>query len=249
MVKKTVPEQDVPLDVVIVTFNSADVLGGLLDSLQRALAGISNARVIVADNDSQDDSVAIATRHSIGACVVEVGYNAGYAAGINAAAARHGRDCALLLLNADIRLEPDCIALMLAELARPNVGVVVPKTLHEDGSLSFSIRQEPSLSAGWCEAVLGGTLAGKIGLGEISYRAADYARNRNIIAGSGAIVMVSKDARAAAGSWDERFFLYSEEIDYQRRVRRAGFEIRFIASAVCTHIGGESNINPGSLRC
>jgi N-acetylglucosaminyl-diphospho-decaprenol L-rhamnosyltransferase len=232
------------LDVVIVTFNSGDVLTGLLDSLQVALDGVTNARVIIADNDSHDDSVAIATRHPIGAHIVEVGYNAGYAAGINAATASHGRDCALLLLNADIRLQPDCVTNMLAELDGHDVGVVVPRTLHEDGTLSFSIRREPSLLTAWSDALLGGTLSGKFGLGEISYSPADYHRKHDIVAASGAILLVSRAARLAVGGWDERYFLYSEEIDYQRRVRDAGFAIRFVASAVCTHIGGESNVNP-----
>lgn len=232
------------LDVAIVTFNSADVLDGLLDSLQLALKDVPNANVIVADNDSSDDSVAIAIDHPIGARVVRVGYNAGYAAGINAAVSEHGRNCALLLLNADIRLQPDCITRMLAELASPKIGVVVPKTLHEDGTLSFSIRREPSLLSGWSEALLGGTLAGIIGLGEISRRQADYATDRTITAASGAVLMVSPTARRAVGTWDERYFLYSEEVDYQRRVRAAGLDIRFLASAVCTHIGGESNVNP-----
>ncbi|RYE55092.1 MAG: glycosyltransferase, partial [Hyphomicrobiales bacterium] len=77
--------QDAELDVVIVTFNSAAVLGGLLDTLWIALADLPNARVIVADNDSRDDSAGIARDHAIGASVVSVGYNAGYSAGINAA--------------------------------------------------------------------------------------------------------------------------------------------------------------------
>jgi GT2 family glycosyltransferase len=235
--------QDAELDVVIVTFNSAAVLGGLLDTLWIALADLPNARVIVADNDSRDDSAGIARDHAIGASVVSVGYNAGYSAGINAAVAAFGRSGPLLLLNADIRLRPDCISRMLAELARPEVGVVVPKTLHDDGTLSYSIRREPSLLTAWSEALVGGGLAGRLGLGEISRRAEDYAQNRAIIAASGAIMLVSSSARAGVGPWDERYFLYSEEVDYQRRARDAGFEIRLAANAVCTHVGGESNSN------
>ena len=235
---------DTQLDVVIVTFNSGDVLDGLLDSLQVALEQVPNAQIIVADNDSRDNSVQIASRHPIGARIVQVGYNSGYAAGINAAVAQHGRDGALLLLNADIRLGPDCITKMLAQLARPNAGVVVPRTLHEDGTLSLSIRQEPSLLTVWSEALLGGTLAGTFGLGEISSRPKNYGGDHGIVAASGAIMLVSGAARAAVGAWDEGYFLYSEEVDYLRQVRQAGFTIRYVASAVCLHIGGESNINP-----
>lgn len=231
------------LDVLIVTYNSAEVLSGLLDTLAVALNQLPGARVIVADNASSDASVEIARCHPIAALTVSVGYNAGYSAGINAGLAEFGRCGPLLLLNADIRLRPDCITRLLAELSRPDVGMAVPKTFHEDGTLSYSVRREPSLLTAWSETLLGGKTAGLLGLGEINCRAKDYASNRSVIAASGAIMMVSGEARATVGLWDERYFLYSEELDYQRKVRRAGFEIRFAANALCTHVGGESNSN------
>lgn len=233
------------LDVVVVTYNSAAVLKDLLDSLQVALAPISSVRVIVADNASSDSSAAIARHHPIGAFVVPVGYNAGYSAGINIAVSRFGRNCALLLLNADIRLHPDCITAMLAALQGPRVGVVVPRTLHDDGTLSHSIRREPSLLTAWSEALLGGRLAGLLGLGEIVMDKTAYETNQDIALASGAILMVSAAARERIGDWDERYFLYSEEVDYQRRAREAGFTIRLVTDAVCAHIGGESNSDPG----
>ena len=118
---------DTQLDVVIVTFNSGDVLDGLLDGLQVALEQLPNTQIIVPDNDSRDNSVQIASRHPIGARIVQVGYNSGYAAGINAAVAQHGRDGALLLLNADIRLGPDCITKMLASLRAQTPASLCPE--------------------------------------------------------------------------------------------------------------------------
>jgi N-acetylglucosaminyl-diphospho-decaprenol L-rhamnosyltransferase len=235
---------DTPLDIVIVTFNSAEVLGGLLDSLATALEHVPNAQVFVADNDSKDASLRIASGHPVVTSVLEVGYNAGYSAGINAAVHKFGRGGALLLLNADIRLEPDCIEKMLAELDDPRAGIVVPRMLHEDGTLSHSIRREPSLVTAWSEAVIGGNLAGSLGVGEVLRKPEDYTQSRNIEAATGAILLVSAAARKAVGDWDERYFLYSEEVDYQRRVRQAGFDIRYAPDALCTHIGGESNENP-----
>ena len=74
------------LGVVIVTYNSADVLPDLLDSLAAGLDGAGQYKVVVVDNKSSDQSVAIAQAHSIGAHVIRNSSNAGYAAGINLAA-------------------------------------------------------------------------------------------------------------------------------------------------------------------
>lgn len=231
------------LDIVIVTYNSADVLEGLLDSLAQAIEKLPDARVIIADNASSDASTQIAARHALAPTVIEVGYNAGYAAAINVAVARCAREGALLLLNADIRLERNCIVRMLDRLALPFIGVVIPKTLHEDGTLNYSIRQEPSLRTAWSEALLGGWLSGWLGIGEVDRRRSIYGSDRRVTLGSGAILMVSSAARRLVGNWDERYFLYSEEVDYQRRARQAGLGVIYAADAVCTHIGGESNVN------
>ena len=75
------------LSIVIVSYNSALVLPGLLDSLSAGLEGIKKYEIIVADNDSADNSVDIALAHAIRPKVIRMGRNAGYAAGINAAAA------------------------------------------------------------------------------------------------------------------------------------------------------------------
>src|SRR5687768_1835497 len=73
------------VSVVVVTYNSSSMLGGLLDSLVAGLEGIRNFEVIVVDNDSQDGTATLASSHSIQPKVIRMGRNAGYAAGINAA--------------------------------------------------------------------------------------------------------------------------------------------------------------------
>src|SRR5262245_9584981 len=83
---------DVCLSVITVTYNSANVLGDLLDSLVVGLEGIDTFEVVVVDNDSSDTSIDIALAHPIQPRVVSMGRNAGYAAAINAAASTIGRD-------------------------------------------------------------------------------------------------------------------------------------------------------------
>lgn len=111
---------------VIVTYNSAAVLPGLLDSLAIGFEGIARHRTIVVDNNSGDNSADLALAHPIGVKVVRMGRNAGYAAAINAAAAELGPDADLLILNPDIRLLPGSVRRLCECLSDPSVGIVAP---------------------------------------------------------------------------------------------------------------------------
>jgi N-acetylglucosaminyl-diphospho-decaprenol L-rhamnosyltransferase len=228
----------------MVTYNSASVLPGLLDTLPAGLEGIEHYEVIVVDNDSHDQSVDFALAHPIGARVIRTGRNAGYAAAINAATATIDPSADLLVLNPDIRLQRGCIRRLYAGLCNPSVGVAVPQVLGEDGFVSKSIRREPSVTTAWSEALLGGRLAARLGLGEIVDSAALYRDGGQIEWATGAILLISAAARETVGDWDESFFLYSEEVDYLRRVRTAGLEVLYVPEALAIHIGGDYHSSP-----
>lgn len=227
------------LAIVTVAYNSASVLSGLLDSLRAGLEGIAHYEVIVVDNDSHDHSVDLALAHPIGARVIRTGRNGGYSAGINAATATIGSSVDLLVLNPDIRLLPGSIARLYAGLSKSSVGVAVPQVRGEDGAVSKSIRREPSIMTAWSEALLGGTLAARMGLGEIVHDPALYKDGGAIEWATGAILLVSAQARQAIGDWDESFFLYSEEVDYLQRVRAAGLDVLYVPTSQAIHIGGD----------
>lgn len=231
------------LSIVIVTYNSASVLLGLLDSLGAGLEGIKQFETIVVDNDSADDSVDIALAHATRPRVIRMGRNAGYAAAINAAAATVRPDTDLLILNPDVRLLPGTASLLLDRLADPSVGVAVPRILAEDGTTRWSLRREPSLMRAWADAVLGGTFAGRIGVGGMINDPAIYDRGRLIEWATGAILVVAARARLAVGNWDKSFFLYMEEVDYLRRVRECGLSVAYVPRAQAIHIEGEGREN------
>jgi N-acetylglucosaminyl-diphospho-decaprenol L-rhamnosyltransferase len=238
------PPAERPLSIVIVTYNSASVLPGLLDSLPSGLEGVKQFETIVVDNDSADNSVDIALSHSIRARVIKMGRNAGYAAAINAGAAVADPDADLLILNPDIRLLPCAASLLLDRLADPSVGVAVPHICAEDGTTLWSLRREPSVLTAWMETILGGTLAARIGAGEMIGDASTYDRECQIEWATGAILAVAAPARSVVGDWDESFFLYMEEVDYLRRVRECGFSVAYVPKAKAIHIGGEYSENP-----
>lgn len=229
------------ISAVIVTYNSDRVLGDLLDSLAVAFAGMAGTEVVVVDNASHDDSVAIARRHPIGARLIETGRNAGYAAAINIAAGEVAEDSALLILNPDIRLRPSAVRALLDAIDR-GAGIAVPLMIDEEGRLSLSVRREPSLLSAWSEALVGGRLASRLGLGEVVAPGAIHRRGGTIDWGTGACLLVSPVVRRAIGNWDESYFLYSEETDYMRRTRDAGFSVVYVPAAEVLHIGGEDHV-------
>ncbi|MCA1406698.1 glycosyltransferase family 2 protein [Ensifer sp. IC3342] len=232
------------LAVVIVTYNSASVLPGLLDSLPAGLEGIANYQVIVVDNASRDGSADLALAHPIGARVIRMGRNAGYAAGINAATATVAPYADLLVLNPDVRLHPGAARHLVDRLTEASVGVVVPQILGEDGKVCRSLRREPSAITAWSDALIGTKLAALIGIGEIVADPILYAQGGRIEWATGAVLAISARARLIVGDWDESFFLYSEEVDYMERVRRSALSVVYDTNARAVHIGGAYQRNP-----
>ncbi len=94
-----------PLAVVVVTYQSADVVEGCLAALPQALSGAGESRVVVVDNASTDSTREVVARVAPTATVVARSTNDGFAAGVNAGIAA-SPDCDVLVLNADIRLAP-----------------------------------------------------------------------------------------------------------------------------------------------
>jgi N-acetylglucosaminyl-diphospho-decaprenol L-rhamnosyltransferase len=240
----TQPAAEFGLSIVIVTYNSASVLPGLLDSLPAGLEGVEQFETIVVDNDSADNSVDMALAHAIRPRVIRMGQNAGYAAAINAAVATVRPDADLLILNPDVRLLPGAARLLVDRLADSSVGVAVPRILAENGTTELSLRREPSLMTAWTDAILGGTLAARIGTGEMIGDRTIYGRGGLIEWATGAILAVAARARRVVGDWDESFFLYSEEVDYLRRVRESGVFVAYVPQAQAVHIGREYLGNP-----
>ena len=142
-----------PVAVVIVTYQSEQVVEGCLNSLP------DDVKVIVVDNASTDTTVALATRP--GVQIVRNPVNAGFAAGVNLGIkAAEGYD--VLVLNADIRLHDGAIEALRA-VGKP---IVVPRIVDESGTLAHSLRRKPRAVGAFAEALIGGGRAGRIGLGE-----------------------------------------------------------------------------------
>lgn len=230
--------------VVVVTYNSQALLADLLASLEPGLAGVP-WHLAVADNASADATVATLRRLAPDATVVEMGRNAGYAAGINAAVAAAPPHTAILVLNPDVRLEPGCVPELLRALRSPRAGIAVPRLSNGSGALIPSMRREPTILRTVGDALLGANRAGRVtALGEVVTDERRYADESVTDWAEGSTLLISADCWRRCAPWDESFFLYSEETDFALRARDAGFVTRYTPAARAVHLEGGSAHSP-----
>src|SRR5450756_2311088 len=220
------------IDIIIVTYNSAQFIGELLDSLPAALGNIT-ANVIIVDNGSADSTVKILLDR--GDCQVVYKRQVGYAGGINRGVRESSGANAILILNPDTRLFPGSVVHLLAALRTPGTGIAVPRVLSDHGSLEFSLRREPSLlralGLGWTKHPA---------LSEYVQEAAEYEHPHAVYWALGAVLMISRQCFHMLGGWDESFFLHSKAPDHSIRARDIGLRTWYEPRSVAVHIGGGS---------
>jgi GT2 family glycosyltransferase len=237
------PREHAALAVVVVTYNSARHIGGLLDDLAAEARDLP-FHVIVVDNGSSDATAEIV--HRFPGVTLRAGHgNVGYSAAINIAVRALPRPEPVLVLNPDVSVVPGAIRTMLTRMAATGAGIVVPRIHETDGSVYASLHYEPSVLRCAAEAAFGSRLQGRpAALSEIDHDRESYLYAQPVDWATGAALLIHPGALEAIGRWDERFFLYSEETDYFRRARDAGAAVWYEPRAVIVHDQGGSGRSP-----
>jgi GT2 family glycosyltransferase len=229
------PAADVDVEVVVVSYNSADEL----ERCVGPLVTTPHTRVVVVDNASTDGTLAVLAR--LGVQPVALDRNGGFARGCNEGW-RSGEAPFVLFLNPDAQIDAGSVARLRAVLdTEPRIGAVAPRIVGEDGALAYSQRHFPRLRSGFAQALFLHRLFPTVSWTDDLIRdAAAYDRPGEPDWVSGACVMVRRTDLERLGGWDERFFMYREDIDLCRRLRASGLGIRFEPGAVARHRGGAS---------
>lgn len=221
------PSELPDLAIVIVNWNTRQLLLDCLAALPAATVGLS-VETWVVDNGSSDGSVAAVREHFPTTIVIANEGNLGFAAANNQAI-RSSRSRQVLLLNSDTLPAPGSLTAMVRFLdAHPRVGIVGPRLLNGDGSEQLSYAAFPTLRS----ELLGRNLRERRPFAAEAY-AVDWV--------GGACFLISRAATEAVGLLDEAYFMYTEEADWCYRVRAAGWEVCYLPGAEVVHLGGQSS--------
>lgn len=224
---RAVPE----LSVVIVNRNGGERLAECLASVEREAAG-KEWEVLVVDNASDDGSPDLAAGRFPGAKLVRNPENIGFARANNQGW-RLSSGRFVLFLNPDTVVFPGALGLLLDEIGGAvGIGAVGPALLGGQnvfqvsfgGKVSFfrELIQKSVLNAWWRRRLPG------------------YKSKRSAAWVSGACLMTSREVLEKTGGFDEKFFIYFEDIDFCYRIREQGFQVVFLPEARVFHAGGAS---------
>lgn len=229
---------NVMISAVIVSYNTRDLTLECLQTLGADLAGVPS-EIFVVDNASTDGSVEAIRAAFPSAHVLANSENVGFGAANNQAM-RRARGKYFLLLNSDAFPRPGAIPALMAYLDQnPTAGVAGPRLLNRDGTLQRSCYHFPTPGQAWREN-LGISRLLSQGSPLADYRDWDHASEREVDFMIGACLLVRREVFGQLGGFDERFFMYQEEADWQRRINGAGWRVQFTPSAEVVHFGGES---------
>ena len=225
--------------VVCVTFNAADHIVSMLGSLDEATSSLE-LPVVVIDNGSGDGTVDL-VRSVTNVTLVEE-RNGGYSAGLNRGFREVPDGHDILILNADVVLEPGSIDRLAAVLAEDDdVAIAVPVLRDASGALLPSLRRSMAWWRTLAEALVGGSRAGRLGE---AYEPDPHGGPQEAEWATGAAMLLCREIADELGPWDESFFLYSEETEYCLRARDRGYKVVCQPAAVMTHVGGEMGRDP-----
>jgi GT2 family glycosyltransferase len=228
----------VDLSIVIVNWNTRDLLKDCLQSVWSSLAGVE-AEVIVVDNASTDGSVEMARSHFPATRLIANPDNRGFAAannqGFDIARGRH-----VLLLNSDTIVHGDVLARSVEYMDHnPDVGMMGCRVLNGDGSTQMTCSRFPTFA----NLLLQTTGANRLGGSFFSrYQMLDWNRKdeRDVEVISGCYLVVRAEVISDIGYLDEAFFCYGEETDWCRRCSNAGWRLVFAPVGEITHFGSGS---------
>lgn len=230
------------IDVIVVCWNDRDKITTALDSLF-ALDEARNRpgfiQVVVSDNGSTDGSrEMLAERYGARVRVVENGANLGFGAACNRAIAVTSSPL-VFLLNPDAELRNGALSAMAEFMDRhPACGIAGSRIYNHDGTIAESVGEFDT----WIGAFLRSSAWGEWPLlrrfaNGAALRAWDYEGERRVDLAIGAALCLRRRMLDEIGAFDERFFLYHEEVDLARRAAAAGWETWYVPQSQAVHEG------------
>jgi len=227
------------IDVIIVNWNAGQQLARCLESIPFSNDDLDLHRVVVVDNASTDGSREALDRRRLPLHIVRNQHNRGFAAACNQGAKGSKADY-LLFLNPDTRLFSDSLSKPLRFMKLPHnrqIAIVGVQLVDADSHVSRTCARFPTV--GWFFAKM-------LGLDRVFPSAFpsqimtewDHRASREVDQVMGAFFLVRRAAFETLGGFDERFFVYFEDVDFALRAREQGWRTFYLCDAQAYHKGG-----------
>jgi N-acetylglucosaminyl-diphospho-decaprenol L-rhamnosyltransferase len=223
------------VDVVVVSYNSR----GELRRCVEPLSPLEGVHVFVVDNASSDGSLEAVADLPVER--IALPRNGGFSHGCNAGW-RAGRAPFVLFLNPDARMDAGSLERLVTALEETQgAGAAAPRITHAGGELDYSQRRFPRLRSTYAQALFLHRLFPRASwTDELIRDPAAYSQSGSPDWVSGACILVRRSVLTELSGWDEGFFMYCEDIDLCRRLRKAGHDLLYEPAATVLHEGGAS---------
>jgi len=220
------------LSISIVNYNSKDELTQCLDSLFKYTKDIK-FKVRVIDNASEEPIKDLVGKYKEVEFIFNkknIGFGSANNMAIKSAVSRYH-----LILNPDIIFIKNCMKEALHYLeANPEVGIIGPKMMYQDGSLQYSCRRFPTMLSFLIRGFRPGAKSAV--LDKYLMKNTSHDKIMDVDWTLGSFMLARKDALDVAGGFDEKYFMYYEDIDLCYRLKKAGYRILYYPMAEVTHI-------------
>lgn len=229
------------LSIIIVSWNVADLLAACLDSICTSLKATTyQTEIIVVDSASTDHTLAVLREHYPQVKLLPQAENLGFSRcnniGLQAAQGR-----CLLLLNPDTEITGDALAQMIAYMdANPAVGIIGPHTRNTDGTTQSTRRRFPTVPLAFFESTWLQPYAPQSMLDR--YYVTDVPDNAvtEVDWVQGSALMARREVYEQIGGLDTGYVMFSEEMDWCKRAKAAGWRVVYVGTASIIHHGGKS---------
>ena len=227
------------LSVIIVSYNTRQLLKECLESILHGLFPNVQIEVIVIDNGSADGSMKFIENFKFKIANLHLKFkivlnkdNLGFAKAVNQGI-KQAKGETIFLLNPDTVVKPETLKNLLEFEKKVGPAIIGARMLNPDGTIQGSVFNLPTAGRAIQEYWFGKK-------GAFSKYAPSGSEAVEVEAVSGGAMLISKEVIEKIGLFDERYFMYFEDLDYCRRARKAGFKIWYLPTAEIIHEHGAS---------
>lgn len=231
-------ESPYEISIIIVHYNTPQLTLDCIASLRRHVQHIQY-EVIVIDNASEQNIEQLLSPSESSVRVIRLSRNCGFAVAANVGMANAGGEFFFLLNSDTMLLENTPQAMLDHMLLNSEIGILGPRQIDKEGRFTPSCGKFPSLIREMIRKILHARLSSN------NYRLRDYMDQKfsdlsHVDWVSGSCMMIRRKALFETGLFDERFFMYFEDIDLCKRVQAQGWKIVYYPNHTLLHYGGQS---------